>query len=66
MTIVKRVREHFDGVNLGDYDLEGVEFTEDDFSTISERVEKGCSVEAAVHSYLLEIREVLDAGLEEA
>lgn len=60
------VEEYFDTVNLGDYDLEGCEFTEDDFDTIKKRWHSGGEkLETVVHDYLLEIREVLDAGLDD-
>jgi hypothetical protein len=67
-------------VNLGDYDLEGVELTDDDIDTLTSRV---CSIRDVefintlmsnryvdvlmpiVSEYLCEIRDVLDAGLEE-
>lgn len=61
------VKEYFEtNVNLGDYELEGVEITEDDYRTIAARWEtSGKSLESIVYEYLLSIREVLDDGLED-
>lgn len=52
-------------VRLGDYDLDGVEFTHDDAYTIAQRVVAGESLDIAVHQYLLETRALLDEGLDE-
>ena len=66
MNKLETIRDYFETINLGDYDLEGCEFTDDDFRTILLRVENGDSgLEEVVHQYLLEIREVLDEGLGE-
>lgn len=63
---IEVVREYMDAVRLDDYDLGGCEITEDDFYTIRERVHNsGSKLEDVVHQYLLEIRDVLDAGLDE-
>lgn len=63
---VLAVKEYFETVNLGNYNLEGCEFTENDFSIIEKRWKSGKEIlETVVHNYLLEIREILDAGLEE-
>lgn len=50
---------------LGDYDLEGVEFTHDDACTIAQRVVAGEQLDAVVHQYMLETRVLLDEGLDE-
>jgi hypothetical protein len=62
------IEEYFETeINLRDYDLEGCEFTEDDFRTIAVKWEtSGKSLEKVVHEYLLSIREVLDNGLEDS
>ena len=62
---IEMIRDYFDGVNLGNYDLDGVEFTDDDFRTIAERTKSESNLEKVVHEYLLEVREVLDIGLED-
>ena len=60
------VEEYFETeVNLKDYELEGVEITEDDYRTIAviwEMSKK--SLKEVVHEYLLDVREVLDNGLD--
>ena len=66
MNHIKKIGDFFETINLGDYDLEGVEFTEDDFVTIAERLKNSNkTLEEIVDKYLYEIREVLDIGLEE-
>lgn len=52
-------------VHLGDYDLEGVEFTHDDACAIAQRVLAGEQLDTVVHQYMLETRVLLDEGLEE-
>ena len=54
-------------INLNDYDLGGVEIVEDDFKTILERANKNTNknLEDIISDYLYEIREILDAGLED-
>ncbi len=76
----QRVIGALEAANLGDYDLEGVEITDDDIDTLTRRVyamrdtdfvcalihERNHNVlEPIVGEYLLGIREVLDAGLED-
>lgn len=61
----ERVGEQMRNTNLGNYDLDGVEFTEDDCTNIAQRVVSGMTLESAMHTYLLEIRDVLDAGLDD-
>lgn len=62
---IEIIRDYFDCVNLGNYDLDGVEFTDDDFHTIAKRAKSDNDLEKVVHEYLLEVREVLDIGLED-
>ena len=63
---IEIIREYFETVNLGYYGLEGCEFTDDDFNTIASRMKNDIdNLEAVMHDYLLEIREVLDEGLED-
>lgn len=60
------VKEYFETINLGDYDLEGCEFTDDDFRDIAVKWERsGKSLEEVVDELLYQIREILDNGLEE-
>ena len=61
----ERASEAIMGTHLGDYDLDGVEFTHDDYEEIARRVVAGESLDAVVHQYLLETRELLDAGLDD-
>lgn len=76
----QRIIDTMEYVDLGDYDLEGVELTDDDIDTLTRRV---CSIRDVefintlmsnryvdvlmpiVSEYMCEIRDVLDAGLEE-
>ena len=63
---IESIRDYMGSVCLDDYDLGGCEIAEDDFYTIRERLlDSGSKLEDVVHQYLLEIREVLDEGLEE-
>lgn len=63
---LEMIEEYFSSLNLGDYDLGGCEFAEDDFKTVLKRMEDGGKdLKEVVHQYLLEIREILDEGLEE-
>lgn len=54
-------------INLNDYDLGGVEITEEDYEIILERANKNINknLEDIISDYLYEIREILDAGLED-
>ena len=64
---IESIRDYMDSVCLDDYDLGGCEITEDDLFAIRERVhDSGSKLEDVVHQYLLEIREMLDDGLEAA
>ena len=60
-----QVKEYIqENVNLGDYDLDGCELTEEDYSAIAEQVTSR-DMRPAVHKYLLGIRQVLDEGLDD-
>ena len=62
----ERAKEHMDSIRLGDYDLDGVEITDDDYVNIGRRVAKSREpLSDAVHQYLLSVREVLDNGLDD-
>jgi hypothetical protein len=61
----ERANEAIMHTNLGDYDLGGVEFTHDDCEEIARRVVAGESLDTVVHQYLLDTRELLDAGLDD-
>lgn len=63
--LIKEVEDYTLGLNLNDYELGGVELTEDDYIIIAERLKTGAeSLEKAVDERLCEIREVLDMGLD--
>lgn len=62
---IEMIKDYFDDIDLGDYDLDGIEFTDDDFETMAERFERENDLEKVVHEYLLEVREVLDNGLKD-
>ena len=51
--------------NLKHFELEGVEFTKEDFDLAEEKVMQGKSIEDACDEVLKEIRECLDEGLDE-
>lgn len=63
----RHVEREMDKVKLGDYDLDGVEFTEDDVNNMTLQMMNAHSMDAkaVVHDYLSSIRDVLDAGLDE-
>lgn len=63
---IKTIAEYFENhINLGDYDLFGCEFTEDDYKNIAERMSKNNEpLIIATHNYLMSIREILDDGLD--
>lgn len=66
--IFRIIRKYLEDVDLDDYGLGGVEFTEDDCKTIYERLSKDYGVlglSEVVDQYLREIRKVLDNGLAE-
>lgn len=75
----QQVIDTLEKANLGDYDLEGVEITDDDVDTLTRRIyamrdadfiyalthdSKHNVLAPIVEEYLIGIREVLDAGLE--
>ena len=62
----ERARDYIGAIRLGDYDLDGVEFTDDDYANIGRRVAVSREpLSDAVHQYLLSVREVLDQGLDD-
>lgn len=66
--VVDDIKAYLQDVNLGDYDLGGVELTEEDYEAILRHVqatEEGeRTLEEIVDAYLFEVRDILDAGLE--
>ena len=76
---IKNVEDYFWDLNLNRYDLGGVEFVEEDFETILNRIHLEIEkltkenrsfnineiLEEKVAEYLYEIREILDEGLED-
>ena len=61
---MERIKAYFETVNLNDYDLGGVEITEEDFEEMLAELEKGGKdVKTVVDDYLYGVRAVLDAGL---
>lgn len=63
---IKAVKDYLETINLDDYDLGGVEITEEDYETILKRVNDGNgTLEEVVDDYFFEIREVLDMGLDD-
>ena len=62
----ERAKEYISTVRLGDYDLDGVEITDDDYANIGRHVVMSReTLTDAVHQYLLSVREVLDQGLDD-
>ena len=59
---IEDILEH---TNLDDYELGGVEITQDDVTNIASKIHAGDDINTAVDEYLTGIREVLDAGLDE-
>lgn len=63
---VENVKEYLKAVNLNDYDLGGVEITEEDCEKIVNEVNSdGSNLVNVVSQYLYRIREILDAGLDD-
>lgn len=60
----EKVRAYIKTINLNDYDLGGVEITDEDIMMIVEEIEAGTKLETAVEEYLLEVRRILDEGLD--
>ena len=61
---INKVKEHLNNINLGDYDLGGVEIDEEDYESIIRMMNNGKSLEEATHECLLGIRNVLDEDLD--
>ena len=63
----RHVEREMDRVDLGNYELDGVEFTDDDIDNMTLMMFNAHAMDAKdiVHEYLVGIREVLDAGLED-
>lgn len=64
---IETVRDYIESIDLGDFGLDGVEIpTDEDCETVLERINKtGGKLEDIVDGYLIEVREVLDMGLED-
>lgn len=62
---IEEIREYVKTVNLGDYDLGGVEITEEDLEEIKTLVGDGKTLKEATDNVLYGIRKTLDEGLEE-
>lgn len=60
----EKVRAYIKTINLNNYDLGGVEITDEDIMMIVEEIEAGTKLETAVEEYLLEVRRILDEGLD--
>ena len=64
---LEKIRQYIENIALDDYELDGVEITDSDFRTILKRVNStGEKLEKVTHEYLIEIREVLDIGLDDS
>ena len=61
--LTQKVKEYLSGINLNDYDLGGVEITDEDIRQIECKINRGDSLEVAVESQLCSIRRILDEGL---
>lgn len=61
--LTQKVKEYLSGINLNDYDLGGVEITDEDIRQIECKINRGDSLEEAVESQLCSIRRILDEGL---
>lgn len=63
---IETIREYMSGIRLSEYELDGVEIpTDEDCEAVLQKInETGCSLKEAVHELLLQIREVLDMGLD--
>lgn len=62
---IEKIKNYIENIDLGNYELDGVEITEDDYIYIQELTDKGMPLEEAIHQMLCQIRKVLDWGLEE-
>ena len=64
--MIEKIKHYVESLNLNDLALGGCEITEEDYQAIMEKMEgQNLSLSDAVYEYLLEIREVLDDGLDE-
>lgn len=64
--MIEKIKHYVESLNLNDFDLGGCEITEEDYQAIMEKMEgQNLSLSDAVYEYLLEIREVLDDGLDD-
>lgn len=54
------IRKYLNKINLNDYDLGGVELTEEDIDNIENKINAGSSLEEATDDVLYAIRECLD------
>ena len=62
---MEKLKAYLETINLNDYDLGGVEITEEDLEMIYEEMQCGTSMKTAVDDHLYEIRRVLDEGLDD-
>ena len=63
---IKSIEQYLKESNLNDYDLDGVEITEEDIDNIRDEMAKGSSLKDATNTVLYRIRECLDEGLEDS
>ena len=56
----EKIKEYLNNINLNDYDLGGVEISDEDINNIEEKVLKGKNIEVATNEVLYDIRDVLD------
>ena len=61
----KKIKKHLDSLNLNDYDLGGVEITEEDIEDIERGVNARETIESATDEVLYGIRLCLDTGLDD-
>lgn len=63
---VEDVEKYFASVNLGDFDLGGCQFSQEDYEMILKRMEEsGRGMDEVVEEFLFETRDTLDEGLED-
>lgn len=62
---IEEIKKYVESVNLNDWELGGVEITEEDLYEVKKLVEAGKTLEDAVDTYLKKVREILDEGLED-
>ena len=61
----EEIKKYVDSLNLNDYDLGGVEITDEDIDNIVEKVLHGVNIESATDEMLYDIRNTLDEGLDD-